>query len=242
MADGPVPSQGSFRAIFSRYIPLSAPPPRTWRDATGGVDGGRLCRATARTSTPMRPSGAGRERSRPVSTLPRAAAPGGPARVGGVGPLGPFPPGAGMAPRDLPAARGRAAGSPAGAECPGQPRAQVSPLRKAAVPRSIEQMGRSRARMGGPQPGSPTGRTAGSRQTNWLRPTAIRRSDGFPGALRDRHAVARGVPAPALRAGRHGIPWTGAYCGPRDLPAALPGTGRPDSAALESHGAVQSDH
>ena len=30
-------------------------------------------------------------RSRPVSTLPRAAAPGGPARVGGVGPHGPFP-------------------------------------------------------------------------------------------------------------------------------------------------------
>ena len=59
----------------------------------------------------------------------------------------------------------------------------------------------SRARMGGP-----TGRTGGSRQTNWLRPTAIRRSDGFPGPLRDRHTVARGVPAPALRAGRHGIP------------------------------------
>ena len=61
-----------------------------------------------------------------------------------------------------------------------QPKAQVSSLRKAAVPRAIEQMGRSRARMGGPQPGSPTGRTGASRQTNWLRPTAIRWSDGFP--------------------------------------------------------------
>ena len=30
MPDGPVPSQGSFRAIFSRYLPLSAPPPPTF--------------------------------------------------------------------------------------------------------------------------------------------------------------------------------------------------------------------
>ena len=77
--------------------------------------------------------------------------------------------------------QGLGPGSPAGAEYPRQPsprtaafrsppgihplsvqpKAQVSSLRKAAVPRAIEQMGRSRARMGDPQPGSPTGRTGG---------------------------------------------------------------------------------
>ena len=54
-------------------------------------------------------------RSRPVSTLPRAAAPVGPAGAGGVGPLGPFP-------ARLPAAPAGGAGLPP---------------RKAAVPRSM---------------------------------------------------------------------------------------------------------
>ena len=190
------------------------------------------CAGAARRPHVRHPPCAGAaRRSRPVSTLPRAAAPGGPAGVVGVGPHGPFPARLAAAPAG---GRDSAAGSPADFRShPGihplsvQPRAQVSSLRKAAVPRAIEQMGRSRARMGGPQPGSPAGRTGAPRRTNQLRPTAIRRSDGFP--------------APALRAGRHGIPSTGVYCGRRDRPAALPGTGRPDSAALESHGAVQSD-
>ena len=79
------------------------------------------------------------------------------------------------------------------------------PCGRPLFPGPLNRWAGPRARMGGP-----TGRTGGSRQTNWLRATAIRRSDGFPGAL-------------------------------RDLPAALTGTGRPDSAALESHGAVQSN-
>ena len=109
---GPLPRcAGAARRLSGRRLPL-CPGNRLPAAATSRlkrfspVPAGVLPAAQPPPPTPPPCAGPAR-RSRPVSTLPRAAAPGGPARVGGVGPLGPFPPGAGMAPLDLPAAPGQ---------------------------------------------------------------------------------------------------------------------------------------
>ena len=126
-----------------RRRPVRVPVPRPARAGALPRCAGAARRLSGRRPVPREPASSGGHVQaeallpRPRRRTPCRAA----ASTYAIPPVQALPAGPGQSPRSRElqrlAARGRAAGSPAGAEYPRQPRAQVSSLRQAAVPRAM---------------------------------------------------------------------------------------------------------